>query len=80
VHWAEGGRTAMDNLVLLCRAHHRKVHDAGWEFACIGDRWRLVPPERERLRYPGAGSPLSDSRADPRADQIGDPGGHTAQQ
>jgi hypothetical protein len=26
VHWAEGGRTALDNLVLLCRPHHRMVH------------------------------------------------------
>lgn len=52
VHWAEGGRTSLDNLVLLCRTHHRKVHDGGWEFNRIGDRWRLVPPERERLRYP----------------------------
>ena len=25
-HWADGGATALDNLVLLCRAHHRIVH------------------------------------------------------
>ncbi|HEU4529006.1 MAG TPA: DUF222 domain-containing protein [Actinomycetota bacterium] len=25
-HWADGGRTALDNLVLLCRPHHRAVH------------------------------------------------------
>jgi hypothetical protein len=26
VHWAAGGRTALDNLVLLCHRHHRLVH------------------------------------------------------
>ena len=26
VHWADGGATALDNLVLLCRRHHRMVH------------------------------------------------------
>ncbi|HJV05524.1 MAG TPA: HNH endonuclease signature motif containing protein, partial [Actinomycetota bacterium] len=26
VHWADGGPTALPNLVLLCRRHHRMVH------------------------------------------------------
>ena len=29
-HWAHGGATAMDNLVLLCPFHHRAVHEGGW--------------------------------------------------
>jgi Domain of unknown function (DUF222)/HNH endonuclease len=29
-HWAEGGETAMDNLVLLCRRHHRLLHEGGY--------------------------------------------------
>jgi hypothetical protein len=30
VHWADGGRTDQDNLVLLCRWHHTAVHEGGW--------------------------------------------------
>lgn len=42
VHWADGGPTDLDNLVLLCGAHHRFIHarewiveaapDGGWTF------------------------------------------------
>ena len=29
-HWADGGETRLDNLVLLCRRHHRAVHEDGF--------------------------------------------------
>jgi hypothetical protein len=29
-HWADGGATTLDNLVLLCRRHHRAVHEEGF--------------------------------------------------
>jgi len=28
-HWADGGATSLDNLILLCRRHHRAVHEGG---------------------------------------------------
>jgi hypothetical protein len=30
IHWADGGPTELDNLVSLCRRHHRVVHEQGW--------------------------------------------------
>ncbi|MEX0914791.1 MAG: DUF222 domain-containing protein, partial [Wenzhouxiangellaceae bacterium] len=30
VHWADGGETKLDNLTLLCRHHHRLVHEDGY--------------------------------------------------
>ncbi len=31
VHWIHGGPTDLANLVLLCRRHHRMVHEGGWQ-------------------------------------------------
>ena len=38
-HWADGGETSLDNLVLLCRHHHHLVHEGG--FACEKSPLRL---------------------------------------
>jgi len=56
VHWADGGPTALPNLVLVCRRHHRMVHVRG------GFRLELVDG-RPMFRRPD-GSLLED-RAPP---------------
>jgi hypothetical protein len=30
-HWAQGGPTTLSNLALLCRLHHRAVHEEGFQ-------------------------------------------------
>jgi hypothetical protein len=30
-HWAQGGPTTLSNLALLCRRHHRAVHEDGFQ-------------------------------------------------
>lgn len=27
IHWADGGETSLDNMALLCRRHHRAIHE-----------------------------------------------------
>jgi hypothetical protein len=36
-HWAQGGETKLRNLVLLCRQHHRKVHEGRWQLVQKAD-------------------------------------------
>jgi hypothetical protein len=46
VHWADGGPTDLDNLVSLCRRHHRQVHEEGWSITITDGvvSVRLFPP------------------------------------
>ena len=36
-HWAQGGPTTLSNLALLCRWHHRAVHEEGYQVARAPD-------------------------------------------
>jgi Domain of unknown function (DUF222)/HNH endonuclease len=46
-HWLHGGATDLANLVLLCRAHHRAVHEGGWRLDRDPDgRLTATPPHR----------------------------------
>jgi hypothetical protein len=37
-HWADGGPTNLDNLVMLCSAHHRRLHEGGWKASGVPGR------------------------------------------
>lgn len=44
-HWAEGGATNRENLVLLCGYHHRLLHEGGWRIrGRPGHNLRFVHP------------------------------------
>jgi hypothetical protein len=46
-HWLHGGPTDLANLALLCRAHHRAVHEGGWQLVRQPDgRLTATPPHR----------------------------------
>jgi 5-methylcytosine-specific restriction endonuclease McrA len=36
-HWAQGGPTTLSNLALLCRRHHRAVHEEGYQVERMPD-------------------------------------------
>jgi hypothetical protein len=43
-HWVDGGETKLDNLVLLCRRHHRAVHELGFRVEREGAELRFLRP------------------------------------
>ena len=50
-HWLDGGPTDLDNLVLLCRYHHRHVHEQDWTITRHHDgRYTLTPPPHHMRR------------------------------
>src|SRR5205814_8272911 len=36
-HWAHGGPTTLSNLAMLCRRHHRAVHEEGYQVERLAD-------------------------------------------
>jgi len=46
-HWADGGETSLDNLVLLCRHHHHLVHEGGFTCTKTSDGEVLFQDQRQ---------------------------------
>ena len=62
-HWAHGGPTTLSNLALLCRRHHRAVHEEGYKVdrGPDGTLWFRRPDGRALPEIP----PLAEVPADP---------------
>ena len=45
VHWAQGGATDLDNLILLCGFHHRFLHEHGWTIASTHRGFEFSKPD-----------------------------------
>src|ERR1700730_6256221 len=46
VWWTRGGETSLHNLAMLCRPHHRLVHEGGWSLQRSRNQWLAAPPAR----------------------------------
>ncbi len=81
IHWAEGGPTSLQNLVLLCAAHHRAVHNGQWAISITAagvqvtrPSWADPPPVPDRAALaaligwvtPAPSTSPGDSSADTR--------------
>ena len=44
VHWVDGGENNLDNCILLCKRHHRMVHEGGWQMIRVDGRIMTVAP------------------------------------
>ena len=42
IHWADGGDTNADNLILLCRFHHGRIHTTGWTVEKTGPGQAII--------------------------------------
>jgi hypothetical protein len=59
VHWIDGGETSLANTALLCRRHHRLLHEHGFaierrdgELAFFDRHGRAIPPAAARRQLP----------------------------
>ncbi|MFX3657639.1 MAG: DUF222 domain-containing protein [bacterium] len=66
-HWADGGDTRLDNLLLLCSAHHTLIHDGGFSVLRRPDgSYCFLRPDGRPVEPPGAATQAGSSRTSRR--------------
>ena len=50
-HWADGGETKLSNLVLLCRHHHRLLHEHGYRAERSGQKVVFRRPDGKLIAH-----------------------------
>ena len=63
IHWRNGGETALRNLVLLCRHHHRLVHEGGFDCRSTSDG-EIYFVDRRKQPLPDAPMPKEATLAE----------------
>ena len=51
-HWVHGGHTELENLCLLCRAHHRAVHEYGYDVKVVDGNLVFYRPDGSVIAAP----------------------------
>ena len=79
-HWADGGGTSLENLVTLCRHHHRSLHreeyrierGASGELTFIDAQYQSIPPaiHPQFEDRPGSGGAAGTEVATSAADRV----------
>jgi hypothetical protein len=73
-HWSQGGETSLENIMLLCSAHHRLVHEGCYTIQRDAhDRWYFRRPD-------GRAIPAQGYQPDDMTDEVEAPAGVYAPQ
>ena len=56
-HWLHGGRTDVDNLLMICTFHHTLIHDHGYRIRRTQGRWDFLRGDGQPVRP--ASTPLT---------------------
>ncbi|QGF23654.1 hypothetical protein Rai3103_08200 [Raineyella fluvialis] len=65
--WADGGATDLDNLLLLCQAHHTYVHEGGVRLTGRPGAWLFTLPDGRAIGAIGPDPALADQPLGPAA-------------
>ncbi|TWD82362.1 5-methylcytosine-specific restriction protein A [Kribbella amoyensis] len=67
-HWSDGGKTALTNLVLLCKAHHISIHQAHWTITFHNGRPTVTRPPWTKPQPARRPTPTHQPPARPKPD------------